>query len=105
MRKQADGSPTISFNLSPEQVQGIVKVREKSGMTTGEAVRRACQAIDKDTLLKNPCPKHEIHLTVSMPAELKSKIEQLAESCDMKLSDVIRRAFDAYCEKELGSGK
>ena len=83
MRKQAGDSSTISFNLSAEQAQGIVK----------------------DTLLKNPCPKHEIHLTVSMPAELKSKIEQLAESCDMKLSDVIRRAFDAYCEKELGSGK
>jgi hypothetical protein len=66
-------------------------------------VRRACEAIDEAALRRDPAYRHDKHLTVSLPVALRKKIERLAESCDMNISDVVRRACEAYFRAQLGS--
>jgi predicted DNA-binding protein len=93
---------TISFNLTLEQLEKVVKLREHLDITTGEVIRRACEACTEELLRRNPAPNYIHHLTVSLPEDLRNKVSALADACDMKISDVIRRACEAYFEKVLG---
>ncbi|MCX7805327.1 MAG: ribbon-helix-helix domain-containing protein [Planctomycetota bacterium] len=96
---------TISFNMSGEQMEKIMAIRRKLGISTGEVVRRACEVCTEEILRRNPAPYYDRHLTVSLPKDLREKIERLARACDMKISDVVRRACDAYFRRELEAGQ
>jgi hypothetical protein len=102
MAKAKTRDPMISFNLTEEQARQVLAVRKAKDMTTGEVVRKACEAIDRKALLRNPAPNYDSHLTVALPEALRKKIEKLADACGMKISDVVRRACEKEFERQLG---
>ena len=91
------GSDTaMSFNLTAKQVESIVQIRDQVGMTTGELVRRACEAISEEQIRQASPEVYDHHVTVLMPKDLKRRIDKLAKGLGLSLSDVVRIACDDY---------
>ena len=56
-----DGQPTLSFDLTTEQAQKIARIRQSAGMSTGEVLRAARDAVNEAALHRNPAPRYEQH--------------------------------------------
>lgn len=86
-------------------MEKLIAIRRKFGISTSEVVRRACEVCSEEILRRNPAPHYDRHLTVSLPQDLRDKIERLANACDMKISDVVRRACEEYFRREQEAGR